>query len=192
MTYLHDPTLVVYGQVLLALVFSVAGAQKLRQREEFVGIVRNFRILPPRVAEPAARLLPFAELALAAALLVPTLLQVTGGVAFLLLAIFSLAVAVNLVRGRQNIDCGCFRTGAGQHLSWWMVARNLGLMGLALLLATKPATAAAPGLLDLITASLAAAVTALLYVAATQIRVAASLIPAAAHAHAHHHEVKSS
>ncbi|MGO4844024.1 MauE/DoxX family redox-associated membrane protein, partial [Rhizobiaceae sp. 2RAB30] len=51
--------------------------------------------------------------------------------------LYGTAIAVNLLRGRTRIDCGC--GGAGQGLSWFLVGRNTALLGLALIAAQQPA-----------------------------------------------------
>jgi hypothetical protein len=59
-----------------------------------------------------------------------------------LLAVFAVAMAVNLVRGRTQIDCGCsLGYGGGPSLGWGLIARNLAI---AALLVCGPV---APGLL---------------------------------------------
>jgi hypothetical protein len=44
-----------------------------------------------------------------------------------LLILFAAAMAINIGRGRRNIDCGCFQSALRQNLSLTLVARNLGL-----------------------------------------------------------------
>jgi hypothetical protein len=45
-------------------------------------------------------------------------------------------MAVNLARGRSDIDCGCFIGLLRQRISWALVARNLVLAGFGLALLT--------------------------------------------------------
>ncbi|MEF9603853.1 methylamine utilization protein MauE, partial [Paracoccus sp. PXZ] len=52
-----------------------------------------------------------------------------------LLLVFAAALAINVLRGRTQIDCGCFRNGLKQPVSWLLVLRNLVLTGLALAVA---------------------------------------------------------
>jgi len=54
--------------------------------------------------------------------------------------VFAAAMAINLQRGRSQIDCGCGHAFLKQTLSWALVARNAGLAGLLVpsLLFTKP------------------------------------------------------
>jgi hypothetical protein len=42
-----------------------------------------------------------------------------------LLLVFATAMAINLHRGRRDIDCGCFQSTLRQHLSVTLVVRNL-------------------------------------------------------------------
>ncbi len=125
------------GALGVGLVFVQAGLAKLRHRELLPGVIANYRLLPAPFVTPAAQLLPFAELAIGAALL-------GGGqrIAILpavaLLAIFAVAMAVNIGRGRRHIDCGCGRSQLRQPLSWLLVGRNIAL-ALALLPRLLPA-----------------------------------------------------
>jgi hypothetical protein len=125
-------------------VFLVGGLGKLRAPDAFEGVVYNYRLLPDAWVRPVARGLPMVELALAAALLPAALRPYAAGTAVALLAIVTLAVGVNLLRGRREIDCGCFSSELRQTLSGWLVLRNLALLGLAWWLAGGPAASVQP------------------------------------------------
>src|SRR5262249_43406760 len=49
-----------------------------------------------------------------------------------LLGLYAGAIAINLARGRRDIDCGCAGPAARRPISGWLVARNLVLAGIAL------------------------------------------------------------
>lgn len=140
MTY--EPVITAYAQVLLFIVFGAAGWSKLRSLEAFEGVVYNFRILPESVARPVALILPVAELVIAAGLILPATRPVAAAGAIALLAVFCVAIAINLARGRREIDCGCFSSTLKQHLSSGLILRNVLLAGLAGLLVWQPAAAA--------------------------------------------------
>ena len=57
-------------------------------------------------------------------MLVPETRVLAASVCLILLAVFAAAMALNIARGRVNIDCGCFRSTLRQSLSWWLVLRN--------------------------------------------------------------------
>ncbi|MDF1585620.1 MauE/DoxX family redox-associated membrane protein [Marinimicrococcus flavescens] len=166
---LEDPALLWTARLSLAGIFGAAAVTKLAALEPFAGVVRNYRLLPEAAVRPVALGLPVLELLLAAGLLVPaTSRAAAGGVAVLLLA-FAAAMAVNIRRGRVNIDCGCFMTVLRQRLSWGLVVRNLllVLLALPLILAGGPAR----GLLwiDMMTIAGAAGSLLLAYAAATRL-----------------------
>lgn len=150
----------------IGLIFMSAGIVKLRHRALLPGVIANYRLLPDRLVSPAAALLPLAEIVIGAALIggvrpLPVLLGIG------LLILFALAMAINLLRGRAHISCGCGRPELSQSLSWALVLRNL-LFGAALLL-RLPATSPL-GAFDLATAIAAGASLALLTALVTSIR----------------------
>jgi hypothetical protein len=120
------------GQVCLALVFCTAALQKLRHRRVLEGVVANYRILPRALVAPASRSLPIAEMTVGLLLLSGVVPAVAAGAAILLLCAFAWAMAVNLRRGRSDIDCGCHQSFLRQTLRWSLVWRNLVLAALLL------------------------------------------------------------
>jgi Methylamine utilisation protein MauE len=175
MDLLHDPAAIWAARLALAAVFALAAVTKLRALDEFIGVVHNYRVLPEILVRPVAYGLPPLEAAIALGLLIePTRMLAASGATALLL-VFGFAMAVNLVRGRVEIDCGCFASALKQRIGWSLVARNLVLIGLALLVLQPPLPARPLTWLDLVTVGTAAFGALLLYVAFTQLR---SLAPA--------------
>ena len=98
--------LVLACRLLLAGVLVVAAVSKLADREGSRQAVVAFGV-PERLAAGVALLLPIAELTVAA-LLLPASTALAGALgALALLLLFSVAIAVNLARGRAP-DCHCF------------------------------------------------------------------------------------
>jgi hypothetical protein len=118
----------------LAALFGAASLHKLRARERWPAILRQYRLLPELLAAPVALLLPLAEALAAAALLWPRTRALGALIVAALLLAYACALAVNLHRGRRSIDCGCFASSARQGIAPWMVGRNLVLAALALAL----------------------------------------------------------
>jgi hypothetical protein len=118
----------------LATLFGAAVLHKLRARDQWPAIVRQYRLLPELLAGPVALLLPLVEALAAAALLWPrTRAAGALSVAAVLLA-YACALVINLRRGRRSIDCGCFASSSRQGIAPWMIGRNLVLAALALAL----------------------------------------------------------
>lgn len=93
-------------RLTLAAVFAVAAVGKLADRPGTRAAVISFGA-PARVAGAIALGLALAELAVAVALLLPGSTVAGALGALLLLALFSVAIAINLARGRRP-DCHCF------------------------------------------------------------------------------------
>lgn len=118
-------------RTLIALVYLTAAIGKMRHWEVFQGVVANYRLLPDVLVAPFAYCLPPFEALLGAALLFGWLSPWAELAAAALLLVFAAAMGINLKRGRQHIDCGCFQSVLKQRLSWTLVVRN-GVLALLL------------------------------------------------------------
>ncbi len=117
-----------------ALILVRAAIGKARDLAAFEGALDGYRLLP-FWSLPAAKIgFPVVEAVIAAALLIPPLRALAGYAAAGLLTLFAAAMAINLIRGRREIDCGCGGPGSRQTLSWGLVIRNL-LIAAALVIA---------------------------------------------------------
>ena len=130
------PLLASIGATCVALAFLVAAAGKLRDRDAFEGVVANYRLLPSPAVPIVAAGLPWVEVATGLGLLAHA--RAAGVAGVVMLVLFALGIAINLLRGRREIDCGCGGLSAGQPLSWALVARNVGLLLLLLPLLAAP------------------------------------------------------
>ncbi len=112
----------------VALIFLRAVLHKTADLMRFEGIVADYR-LAPHWALPVLRfLIPGLELTCAVALAWAGSRLLGSLAAALLLIGYGAAMAVNLRRGRIEIDCGC--GGAPERLSWVLVFRNLAFVAL--------------------------------------------------------------
>jgi hypothetical protein len=128
--------------VLAALVFARAAMLKFRSRATFGGVVDNYDLLPHVLVAPVAFALPIAEGMIAAALPIPAAQQPWAEFAAgILLAVFAVAMGINIARGRRHIDCGCGDSRSRQPLRIGLVARNLVLAVLLAAAALSPAGA---------------------------------------------------
>jgi uncharacterized membrane protein YphA (DoxX/SURF4 family) len=160
-----DPAIATLATIALAVIFAASGAMKLADLELFEGAVANYRLLPHWTEKPFAMILPLVECVCAIGVLIPST-RVRAALAILaLLAMFTGAVAINLARGRTNIDCGCFGPALRQELSAWMLLRNamLAALGAAVLM---PAGARPLLWLDWVTIAFGAAMVIVLYLSA--------------------------
>jgi len=149
----------------LALVFGASAAIKFADFAEFRGALENYRIVPEGLSLPAAAIVPVSELLAAIGLLVPRYHLAAAMLLIFLLAIFTAAIGINMIRGRLYIDCGCFGPMLRQPLSYWLLIRNVVLMllGAVVMLAND---ARAMTALDVVTITLGGSTMVLLYGAA--------------------------
>ena len=168
-TYFTDPGFALSARWALALVFGIAVIHKLKAPAAFVATLKNYHLLPNRLLPVACYLLIALELLTVGSLVANT--SIGSGIAAALLSIYTAAIAINLFRGRLDIDCGCSGPAIRQTLSGWLIVRNLGLLAAALL--TLQTSASRPLImLDWFTAIVAVATFALIYSAANHLSAA--------------------
>lgn len=161
--------------IAAGLMFGTAALAKLRHRALLPGVVANYRLLPAVFVAPAAFALPWVEGALAIVLM--------SGVrpwpqwwAAALLTVFAAAMAVNIRRGRTQIDCGCGLSALRQPLDRTAVVRNL-MLSAALLAASVAGDA--PGAAGVAAAAVAGAALFLFYLIFNAIGALSRTSPAA-------------
>ncbi|MCI4590472.1 methylamine utilization protein MauE [Sphingobium sp. BYY-5] len=112
--------------IAVGLLFLIAGIAQWRHRALLPGVIANYRLLPASLVGPAATALPLLEVATGAALLLG-LHPLAVLVAMALLLLFARAMAVNILRGRGHIDCGCGHGALRHPIGWPLVMRNIAL-----------------------------------------------------------------
>lgn len=127
-----DPAISRILELGLALLFGVAAGHKLADRSRFLAVLANYELMPGRLVPLAGMAVIGAEVIAALLLLLPPARAPGVYLAAALLACYALAIAVNLLRGRTRIDCGCLGFGRHDRIAWTMVLRNLALIALAL------------------------------------------------------------
>ena len=142
------PWLATAARLLLGGVLVVAGALKMPDPAAAVRAVRAYRLLPESLVGPVAFGLPVLEIAVGLALLAGVFVRTAALTTAVLMVVFVLAVGSAWARGLQ-IDCGCFGGGgqvaAGRTAYPGEVARDVGLLLVALALARWPASRLALG-----------------------------------------------
>lgn len=161
---LLDPAVGFLIVIAVALLFGLAAIHKLRNLALFAQLFAAYRILPETAARRLAWLIPCFELAIAAALALPMSRRAAVIAAVGLLAAYAAGLALNLARGRRDLDCGCTAAGSRRSIAPWMVWRNLFLI-LCLGIAALPWAARALGAGDVLTIAGGLMASTLLYAA---------------------------
>ncbi len=120
--FLADPVAASAVAGCIALILFSAAWHKFSEPDVFAGALEAYRLLPSAGVMPVTRLLPFAEVALGVIVLIPATRRFGLVACAVLISIYAIAIAINMARGRRQIDCGC---GGEVHLlSWGLVVRN--------------------------------------------------------------------
>jgi putative oxidoreductase len=131
---LSSPWLTIRVQFVLAAIFVVAGFSKIADPPGFAHEIHNYRLVPGVLVNALALVLPWLEVALGAALFLGIARRTAAGLVGLLLAVFLVALSINLARGHP-IDCGCFGVSKVQKTDAerldemkWAIARDAGML----------------------------------------------------------------
>lgn len=169
-----DTAIVFLINLLLALLLLSASLHKFADRARFTGVLAAYKLVPEVVLPVMVIAVPLLEMVLGLAWLTglqPTVVAITTA---LLLALYTSAIAINLLRGNVDIDCGCGFSGHKdsstdyQRLSAGLLLRNLLLIGLALT-ALLPTNERMLGFLDYLFVAMACCGLFLLYAAGNQL-----------------------
>jgi hypothetical protein len=128
-----DPVLTAIITISMSLLFAVATMHKIRAPLAFKTAMQEYRLLPSALLNSAALLVIVAETLAAGLALIPSVRWTGLAIMAGLLFVYAAGIAINLLRGRRNIDCGCNGPASKQMLSWWLVVRNLLFLALILL-----------------------------------------------------------
>jgi uncharacterized membrane protein YphA (DoxX/SURF4 family) len=136
--------------IALGLLFAHAAWHKWRGLARFREQLAAYRLLPGALLGPFGVAVPLAESAIALLLLPPMTRPWAAAVGAALLLGYAAAMAINLGRGRRDLDCGCAGPAVRRPIAAWMVWRNA-LLSALLLVASQPLSARTLSGSDLLT-----------------------------------------
>lgn len=175
-----DPAISTAFSLSLAMLLAASSAHKASNASQFATTFRNYKIAPGMFAPFASPLVIATEAGIAIGLLVPASRATAAVCAAGLFLAYGAAIAVNLARGRADIDCGCNFGGSQERLAPALILRNAILAGVALATAA-PIGMRSLGLLDYASAALFAVTAAALYITFESLRANAARFHAAGH-----------
>lgn len=110
------------ARIVLGAVFVYAAYVKLRDPWQlFAMSINSYDVLPLAMAETAARVIPWVELALGLMVISGIWLRISGTILSLVLLTFFTLMVRAYAKGMQ-INCGCF--GPGEAISWKTLLRD--------------------------------------------------------------------
>ena len=119
------------GAALLCLVFLAASIHKVADPDGFSKIIAGYKGVPSVLIGWVALFLPWLEINVALAILIPRARTAALVMGACLLIVFATLTAWNLLQGNM-VSCGCFSNEGGP-ATWWSVARNMMLASIAML-----------------------------------------------------------
>jgi len=128
---LHQPHVQLFLRLVLGGLLVLAGVTKLAGRSAFREAVAEYKMLPSAIEGPFAAVLPFVEVTLGALLLLGLGTTAAAAIATPLFLTFTLAIGVNLARGR-SFDCHCFGAINRDTIGWPALLRSIALAAGAL------------------------------------------------------------
>ena len=154
-----DPLILRIVSLGFALLFLFAAAHKLGDRAQFRASLEAYEILPAGLTGVSVRIIPALELLVGLGWLAQGLFGLkvdpVSWISIALLSSYTAAIGINLLRGRNHIDCGCsfssseFSNSANgsQQISKGLLLRNLLLVVMAMA-STLPSSGRALQLID--------------------------------------------
>jgi len=127
-----DPVIHIVICYTLAVLWLTGAAHKATSFADFCVTLREYRLLPRGLSRVCAVAIIAIEIGLGIGVLIPVERSMALVGSSLLLMLYSVAIGVNLLRGRRHIDCGCMGPALRHSLSGWMVWRNLAFAGISL------------------------------------------------------------
>ena len=109
---------------LLAALFLVSGIAKVLRIADFREAVAGYNLVASSMVGPIATAVPAMELTIGMAFVIGAQRLVVALLAGTMVLVFTMAVVVNLWRGRR-IDCGCYGISRERRTGWPTVSRNV-------------------------------------------------------------------
>ncbi|MBH0332188.1 methylamine utilization protein MauE [Brevibacillus brevis] len=118
-------------RLILAFLFLSTFVSKISDMGTHLSIVRAYQIIPYSWSKGFTYLDLGLQVSVAVSLLIGLFTTLGLFLAILLLGVYTLAISINLARGRKKISCGCGGMAGNHFLSWKLVLRNLVFISLA-------------------------------------------------------------
>ncbi|USG67271.1 DoxX family membrane protein [Brevibacillus ruminantium] len=119
--------LILFLRVMLGTLFISAAVTKIGDLEKYTLIIKEYKILPEFTLYLFVRFKLVAEITTGVFILVGLYLPFMYLIACFLMLLYTLAITINLLRGRREISCGCGGMAGNHQLSWTLTIRNLAI-----------------------------------------------------------------
>ncbi|XKK34000.1 DoxX family membrane protein [Bacillus sp. A17A.1] len=115
-------------RVIIGILFLSTAISKILDFKKHVIIVKEYEIIPHKLAKFFSIFEVILEFSCAILLLLGLFPIIAGLGLFILLVLYTMGIVINLLRKRTTISCGCGGIAGNHHLSWFLVLRNIVLL----------------------------------------------------------------
>ena len=125
--FFTHPHLALILRLYIGGLFMYAGISKINNIGQFTVAIATYGIVSYSTAEIMAIVLPWIELISGIFLVAGIGAPFSAAIIAVLLALFSIAIMINLIRG-VPLHCGCFRgapASVSDVIGWWEFARDI-------------------------------------------------------------------
>ncbi len=137
---LHNDYVALIIRLIIGVMFIYASYDKITTPAEFARIIYNYHLLPGELVNLAALIMPWMELICGIALIAGIYRRGSIVIINLMLVIFAVAIAINLIRG-VNLECGCFSVSSrAKSNALELLLRDIGLLILGVYLFINKST----------------------------------------------------
>ena len=126
--------LLLFLRLGIAIIPVTSAYTKMRDLANHEQSIQNYQIIPDRYAKTAAKFDAFAEMMVGLLLLVGLFYKVSLIFFTGLIVLYTLAILINLRRGRTSLSCGCGGIVGEKPISWKLIFRNLSIIIVAVML----------------------------------------------------------
>lgn len=128
--------LVIFFRMLLGTILLTSAIEKIRKKNEHKAIVVAYKIIPEYTDKYFIVVEILVELVVGLFLIIGYMLKLSSLLAIALLVTYTLAILINIYRGKKEMSCGCGGVVGDHKISWKLVFRNalLMLLGIYLLI----------------------------------------------------------
>ena len=113
---------------MIGILFLSTAISKISDFKKHVIIVKEYEIIPQKLAKSFSIFEVILEFSCASLLLLGLFPVISGLVLFILLVLYTTGIVINLLKKRTTISCGCGGIAGNHHLSWFLVFRNIVLL----------------------------------------------------------------
>lgn len=119
-------------RLLLGCIFMASSVSKANEPARFAFTLATFKLISTAWVQPVAFLLILAESVIAILLLLGWQSRLAATLCGSLLAIFTFVIGLSLLRGHNDLECGCFGAHHAQKINLKLIGRNILLLMAAL------------------------------------------------------------